>query len=186
MKQEIKRRSCSRPSLENICIVTLCSLLLLLEYQYDECFRKVLAIRICILWINTRWPHNWHCEHFRGLIRESHIFFSSAPQLKQEVVKLNTSPVYTSHPCSQDMNLNEICVGFFFFYGRGDWKWKRREQKVSTRNLSCDPHPSLGTGRINGEQMVAPLRSVLLLQKRTSLWIIKHVGSALLHNTHNT
>lgn len=114
MKQEIKRRSCSRPSLENICIVTLCSLLLLLEYQYDECFRKVLAIRICILWINTRWPHNWHCEHFRGLIRESHIFFSSAPQLKQEVVKLNTSPVYTSHPCSQDMNLNEICVGFFF------------------------------------------------------------------------
>lgn len=38
------------------------------------------------------------------------------------------------------------------------------EQKGSMRNLSCDPRPSLGTGRINEEQMVAPLRSVLLLQ----------------------
>lgn len=38
------------------------------------------------------------------------------------------------------------------------------EQKGSTRNLSCDPRPSLGTGRINEEQMVAALRSVLSLQ----------------------
>lgn len=37
-------------------------------------------------------------------------------------------------------------------------------QKGSTQALSCDPRPSLGTGRINEEQMVAPLRSVLLLQ----------------------
>lgn len=37
-------------------------------------------------------------------------------------------------------------------------------RKGSTRNLSCDPRPSLGTGRINEEQMVAPLRSVLSLR----------------------
>lgn len=41
---------------------------------------------------------------------------------------------------------------------------KTESRKGSTQTLSCDPRPSLGTGRINEEQMVAPLRSVLFLQ----------------------
>lgn len=51
------------------------------------------------------------------------------------------------------------------------------EQKGSMRNLSRDPRPSLGTGRINEEQMVAPLRSVLLLQNAHLSKSLSTIGS---------